>query len=52
MQMSYVHATHPSMADHFGRYPTFVVTNAVLFVSGVVTPFCTDFYRDGQKDDH
>ena len=33
-----------SMADYLGRYPTFVVTNAVLFISGIVTPFCTDFY--------
>ena len=39
-----------SMADYFGRYPTFVLTNAILFISGVVTPFCTDFYRVVQLD--
>ncbi len=31
------------MADKYGRYPIFVLTNAILLVTGIVTPFCADF---------
>ena len=33
-----------AIADHFGRYPTFVAANIIVMVSGIVTPYCADVY--------
>jgi len=30
-------------ADYWGRFPAFFASTALIFVSGVATPFCTNF---------
>ena len=34
------------ISDRFGRYPTFVASNIICMISGIVTPYCADAYRD------
>ena len=31
------------IADHYGRFPSFFWSSALIFVSGIITPFCTTF---------
>ena len=32
------------LSDLWGRKPIFIVSNAILFLSGVTLPYCQDFY--------
>ena len=32
------------LSDSVGRYPTFVLTNVVCMITGIVTPYCKDVY--------
>jgi len=31
------------VSDHFGRYPTFILSNMIIMVTGIATPFAWDF---------
>ena len=32
------------LSDRFGRFPTFVASNIIVMISGIVTPYCADVY--------
>ncbi len=32
------------LADRVGRFPAFFSSSALIFIAGMATPFCTDFY--------
>ncbi len=32
------------ISDNVGRLPTFLISNGVILVTGMVLPYCTDFY--------
>ena len=32
------------ISDNYGRYPTFLVSNIIVACSGIILPYCRDFY--------